>query len=227
MAAKRYFVTGTDTEVGKTLVSSAILTVAGDRGLRTLAMKPIAAGAEQIDGQWRNDDALELQAAMNSELPYAQLNPVCLPQPIAPHIAARDNGQRLSADRVVGFCRGVMMQPTDLLIIEGAGGWRVPLNERETFADVPKALGLDVILVVGLRLGCLNHALLTAEAIERDGLRLAGWVGSCIDPDMDSQTDNIDDLKMRLRAPCLGIIPHLSEPDAASAGKFIDIDVIV
>lgn len=227
MAAKRYFVTGTDTEVGKTLISSALLSVAGDRGLRTLAMKPIAAGAEQVDGQWRNDDALALQAAMNSELPYAQLNPVCLPQPIAPHIAARDNGQRLSADRVVGFCRGVMMQPTDFMIIEGAGGWRVPINERETFADVPKALELDVILVVGLRLGCLNHALLTAEAIEHDGLRLAGWVGSCIDPDMDSQADNIDDLKMRLRAPCLGIVPHLNEPNAAAAGKFIDIDVII
>ena len=172
---RTYFVTGTDTEVGKTAVSCALLEAARRAGRSTAAVKPVAAGC---DSEGRNEDALALQQSISMSLPYAQINPVALQPAIAPHIAAEQAGRRLQADRLAGLCRGVMGLGADLVLIEGAGGWRVPLGPRETFADIAINLQVDVILVVAMRLGCINHALLTAEAISRDGLRLAGWVAN-------------------------------------------------
>jgi len=222
-----FFVTGTDTGVGKTLISAALLHAANAKGLSTAALKPIAAGCELTPEGLRNDDALMLQAAMNTPLAYEQINPIALAPAIAPHIAAENSQRRFSADRLVGFCRGVLMSRADFVIVEGAGGWRVPLNHRETLADLPKALSLPVILVVGMRLGCLNHALLTAEAIRRDGLPIAGWVANQIDPNMPEYEQNIATLERMLPTPCIGDIPFLNNPQATDIQKDLDIDKLL
>lgn len=215
---RTYFVTGTDTEVGKTAVSCALLEAARRAGRSTAAVKPVAAGC---DSEGRNEDALALQQSISMSLPYAQINPVALQPAIAPHIAAEQVGRRLQADRLAGLCRGVMGLGADLVLIEGAGGWRVPLGPRETFADIAINLQVDVILVVAMRLGCINHALLTAEAISRDGLRLAGWVANQPGPEMSCHRENLDTLRRWLPAPLLGELPRLAPFDPAVAGDYL------
>ena len=219
-----FFVTGTDTEVGKTAVSCALLHAARLAGLSTAAVKPVAAGC---DTNGYNEDALALQAAMTLTLPYAQINPVALRPAIAPHIAAAQAGRSLSADRLAGLCRGVMHAGADLVLVEGAGGWRVPLGLRETLADVAINLGVDVILVVAMRLGCINHALLTAQAIRADGLRLAGWVANQPGAAMACHAENLDTLQQLLPAPLLGEVPFLSPFDPALASQHIDINKLL
>ena len=197
--------------MGKTEVAAGLLEVANQKGLRTGAIKPVAAGCEDRGDGPQNDDAIKLQALANVDLSYQQVNPVALDLPMAPHIAAQEQGKVLSANRLTGFCRGVSMLPMDFLVIEGAGGWRVPINKRETMADIPKQLNAEVILVVGIRLGCINHALLTAQAIRLDGLKIAGWVANILDTEMLRIDENIDTLKHMLIEPCLGVVPRLSE----------------
>ena len=223
MANKWLFVTGTDTDVGKTLVATGLLAVSAKAGLRSAAIKPIAAGCEDTGAGLQNDDALQLQAARSHPLPYQQVNPVALEAAIAPHIAAEEQGKTLSASRLVGYCRGLAMLPVDLLLVEGAGGWRVPLNNRETLADVARELNCSVVIVVGLRLGCLNHALLTAEAVRRDGLPIAGWVGNIIDPQMPRLDENIATLKRLFNEPCLGIVPRLADPSPEQVGDYVSL----
>lgn len=202
----RYFLTGTDTDAGKTWVACELLRQARDAGLATLGLKPVAAGAEQVTGEWRNEDALRLMAVSSVPLPYEQVNPVLLREAMAPHLAARREQRTLTATRIAGYVRGAMAAKPDLLLVEGAGGWRVPLNDRETMADLALALRLPVILVVGMRLGCLNHALLTAEAITRDGLPLAGWVANAVPgTDMAAVEDNIATLEQWLPAPRISL----------------------
>jgi dethiobiotin synthetase len=207
--ASAFFVTGTDTGAGKTLVSAALLLAAARRGVRSLGLKPIASGSEpDPHGRLRNEDALALQAAASVKLPYEEVNPVTLGPAIAPHLAAAEAAIRLRAADVAARCRAVARaNPHELLLIEGAGGWRVPLNADESFADIPRALGIPVVLVVGLRLGCVNHALLTAEAIRHDGLRLAAWVATQVEPGMARLEDNLQTLRQRISAPLLGWIP--------------------
>lgn len=217
-----YFVTGTDTEAGKTYASVALLKEAVARGWRCLGLKPVAAGGIAHEGSWRNEDALRLMRASTLTLPYEVVNPFCLPEAMAPHIAAARAGKRLLASQVVGILRGAIMQSADLVLIEGVGGWRTPLNERESMAAVAQALQLPVILVVGLRLGCLNHALLSGEAIRNDGLVLKGWIGSVMDASMPALEENIDTLKRLLPAPCLGILPYSPEPVAG----ILDVDAL-
>lgn len=221
--SRTYFVTGTDTDVGKTLITAGLLWAARDQGLTTAAMKPVAAGCTDTADGLRNSDALLLQQTMTATMAYEEVNPVALAPPIAPHLAAAQNNRRLSLDRLTGFCRGFMMQRADLQLIEGAGGWRVPLNERETLAGLPKALELPVILVVGVRLGCLNHALLTAEAISRDGLRISGWVANCVDPEVTELEGNISTLLNSLPFPCLGLVPYLHSATPAAAAEHLDL----
>lgn len=204
-----FFITGTDTGVGKTLVAAALLRAAGARGLRTIGIKPVAAGCERRDGQWVNADALLLQAGATVRLDYAQVNPVALRTAMAPHLAAAQDGVTLGAADLVAHCRELARAGHDLLLAEGAGGWLVPLNERETMADVAAALGWPVILVVGMRLGCLNHALLTAGAIRGAGLPLAAWVANSAGPAMAALDANIATLDERLGAPRLGALPWL------------------
>ncbi len=218
MAKQRFFVTGTDTDAGKTFASCALLYRARSQGLSTAAVKPVAAGCEDLGEGLRNGDALALIEAMSLELDYDQVNPICLEPPIAPHIAAAEAGRVLSADRLAGLCRGVLVQGADLTLIEGAGGWRVPLNGRETLADLARALQLPVILVVGLKLGCINHALLTVEAIRADGLHLAGWIANQPQAEpMSRQAENLETLRQLISAPCLGVLPYLPEGPAAAA----------
>src|SRR5688572_13768415 len=204
---KTFFITGTDTDAGKTFVACALLKAASAAGLTTVAIKPIAAGATATEEGLRNADALLLQSASTIQLPYEQVNPVCFPQAIAPHLAAKINDKRVKVERLAGFCQGVMLKRADLTIIEGAGGWRVPLNEREFLSDLVKQLNVPVILVVAMRLGCLNHAMLTAEAIVRDGLQFSGWMANRIDPHMQCYEENRDTLRSWLPAPLLAEIP--------------------
>ena len=213
---KRYFIAGTDTDAGKTLVACGLLARARKDGLSTAAVKPVSAGCEVTDEGLRNDDAVQLLAQCTLDLDYDEVNPIAFEPPIAPHIAAAHEGRRMTADRTAGYTRGVLMQGADLTLVEGAGGWRVPLNERETLADLAIGLQMPVILVVGMKLGCISHTLLTVEAIKRDGLRLAGWVANRIDPNMSEFEANLDTLRSSLVAPLLGVVPHLSETDPAA-----------
>ncbi len=216
---QRYFIAGTDTDAGKTLVACGLLARAKIDGLSTAAVKPVAAGCEETPEGLRNDDAEQLLAQCTLPLHYEQVNPIAFAPPIAPHIAAAKQGARMDAGRMAGFTRGVLMLGADVTLVEGAGGWRVPLNERETLAELPKQLQLPVILVVGMKLGCISHTLLTVEAIKHDGLRLAGWVANHIDPDMSEFEANLETLKSSLAAPLLGVVPHLQETDSLALAE--------
>jgi len=222
--SKAWFVTGTDTGVGKTAISCALLAAAAEAGLRTAAVKPVAAGC---DDNGHNEDALQLLACMTEPLNYAQVNPVALNAAIAPHIAAEQQGKRLQASRLAGICRGVMMGNAEFVLIEGAGGWRVPISPRETLADLAVQLQVGVILVVGMRLGCINHALLTVEAIHRDGLVLAGWVANQPEETMICHKENLNTLQRLIPAPLLGEVPQLTPFDPAEAGKFLSLQGIL
>ena len=223
MAKQWLFITGTDTDVGKTVVACGFLAAANQQGLRTAAIKPVAAGCEVTEQGMSNSDALQLQAAASHKLSYQQINPVALEPAIAPHIAAAEAGLRMSASRLVGYCRGVSLMPVDMVVVEGAGGWRVPINSRETLADVARELECAVIIVVGMRLGCLNHALLTMEAIRRDGLQIAGWVANILDPEMPRLQENIDTLKQCINEPCLGTVPRLDDLSAERVADFLTV----
>lgn len=224
MSSQRYFITGTDTDAGKTICTAALLCKAKQQGLTTLGLKPVSAGCEQTEDGLRNSDALALIAQSTEQIPYDQVNPVAYEAPIAPHIAALHNNKTLSASRLVGYIRGVLMiNRAKFICVEGAGGWRVPLNLRESFADVPKELNLPVILVVGMKLGCINHAVLTAEAITRDGLTIAGWVANKIDDNMSAYQENFDTLQALIRAPCLGEVPFLANPSAENVAEYLSL----
>jgi len=223
MAKKVLFITGTDTDIGKTLIAIGLLEAANSQGKKTAAIKPVAAGCSDTGEGPQNEDALMLQAAASTELSYQQVNPVALDEPMAPHIAAKEQGKQLSADRLTGFCRGITMLPVDLVVIEGAGGWRVPINNRESMAEIPKQLNAEVVLVVGLKLGCINHALLTAQAIRSDGLKIAGWVANTMDEDMLRLDENIDTLKQLINEPCLGVIPKLSDKSPQHVATFLTV----
>lgn len=224
---KKFFVTGTDTDAGKTLATLGLLNAAQQAGLTTVALKPVAAGGIQTPDGLRNEDALLLQQEITERLGYEQINPVMLPEPLSPHITAARAGRNPRVAQVVGYCSGVLAMRADLALVEGAGGWRVPLNDRELMSALPQQLQLPVVLVVGLKLGCLNHALLTAEAIRHDGLRLAGWIGSQVDPDMAALQENIDTLRAALPAPCLGIIPPLPDATPAAAAAHLQIEPLL
>ncbi len=198
-----WFLAGTDTGVGKTLASCALLHALGRRGLRCVGMKPVAAGAEpDADGRWQNEDVLALRAAGNLAVPAELDNPYLLRAPVSPHIAAAREGVHIDVPTLVDRFQHLRAL-SDAVIVEGAGGFCVPLDDRVTGADLAQALGLPVILVVGLRLGCLNHALLTQEAITARGLRLAGWIANRIDPAMREPDANLEFLRRRLGAPLL------------------------
>ena len=215
------FVTGTDTEIGKTLVSAALLRGFAREGLRAAAMKPIAAGASLVDGVLHNEDADQLDAAANVLLPPEIRTPFMLREPAAPHIAAALENVMLDMTRVVD-AHDAALQMADVVVVEGVGGFRVPLTDAHDTADLAFALNLPVVLVVGMRLGCISHALLTAEAIAARGLPIAGWVANRVDPEMLFPDENIAALRDRLDrqygAPLLGIVPHLSpaSPDVAA-----------
>lgn len=217
----RYFLTGTDTDVGKTVVSCGLLERARASGATTSGLKPIAAGAHWTVDGLRNNDALALAAVSTVAMPYHHRNPICLEPAIAPHVALERATQSVTVDRLLAALAPGLGEPADLTLVEGAGGWMVPLNSRETVADFALALTIPVIVVVGLRLGCLNHALLTVAAIEAAGIPLAGWVGNSVDPAMRERDATIATLHARLAIPCLGIVPHLTDPSPAEVAPWL------
>jgi dethiobiotin synthetase len=227
---KGLFVTGTDTGVGKTVIAGALVAGLTQAQFRVAPFKPVAAGCAGPPEALRNEDALTLSALSGRALAYDHVNPVALEPPIAPHIAAAECGVRLSAADLAAFGRR-LAGDNDVLVVEGAGGWLVPLEFPETMADLAAALGLPVVLVVGMRLGCLNHALLTARAVRASGLPLAGWVGNLIDPQMPRLEQNLATLSERLDSPCLGRVPVLEgEPGpglSLAAFAHIDLDPLV
>lgn len=217
-----YFVTGTDTGVGKTLVCCALVHAFKARGKRAAGFKPVAAGCDDNE---HNSDAKALRAASSMQLTYGQVNPYCFYPAIAPHIAAQRSGVRIEFSRILESYKELAGQ-ADVVIVEGAGGFLVPLNEKQTSADLTQELGLPVILVVGMRLGCLNHALLSAAAIAVRGLRLAGWVANVLDARMPVLQENIAALRERLAAPLLGVIEYQAQPDAQKAAAQLNIALL-
>jgi len=201
-----WFITGTDTGVGKTLVATALTRALVALGKRVAVMKPVAAGAMKTAGGEFNDDALELLAASNVKASYADVNPWLLKTPASPHLAARADGVTIGHERI-GAAFQRLRAASDLVLVEGAGGWLAPISATETMADVAERLALPVILVVGLRLGCLNHALLTRDALRARGLRFAGWIANRMATEMPLVAANIETLSSRFAAPPLGIVP--------------------
>ena len=217
-----YFVTGTDTEVGKTTIAAGLLHAARLAGLSTAAAKPVASGCEITAEGLRNSDALALLGECTLPLRYEQVNPMAFEPAIAPHLAAREAGVELSVAALAEPVRRVLALHAQFSLVEGAGGWRVPLAGDETLSDLAIALSL----VVGVRLGCINHALLSAEAIERDGLRLAGWVANIVDPSTSRLQENLATLEQRLEASCLGRVPRLATASPAEVARYLDLSVL-
>ena len=205
--ARGFFITGTDTGVGKTVVTCGLLRAFAAAGERVVGMKPVAAGATRVAGALINDDAAQLRAAGNIEAPLDLINPYCFEPPIAPHLAAMHAGVVISLE-IIGNAFTALAERADRVMVEGVGGFRVPLNATQDSADLAMQLALPVILVVGIRLGCLNHALLTAHAIEERNLEFTGWIANRIDPQMEDIDLNVAALKQRLAAPLLGDIAH-------------------
>ena len=219
------FVTGTDTEIGKTLTTSAMLHALVQRGVRACGMKPVAAGADMRDGLLHNDDADQLAAAGNVSMLQSLTTPYMLKEPAAPHIAAALEGVRIESVPILAAYTE-LAAASDAVVVEGVGGFCVPLADDFDTADLARQLGLPVVLVVGLRLGCISHALLTAEAIIARGLVLAGWVANELEDDMDYADENIEALKQRLPAPLLGRVPRLTPPSAAAAAEYLDFTAL-
>jgi dethiobiotin synthetase len=217
---RSYFVTGTDTGVGKTLVTASLLRHLRESGLSVAGMKPIAAGSVSGPVGAANEDALLLQAESSARHPYALVNPCLFEPAIAPHIAAAEAGIAIDTARIAA-AHASIAAGADVVLAEGAGGFLVPLDASRSCAELPGLLGMGVILVVGLRLGCLNHALLTVEAIAARGLSLAGWVGNRVDPGFARPDANVETLRARIAAPCLGIVPWMVKPDVAAAATHL------
>ena len=220
-----FFITGTDTGVGKTLVACALIHAFKARGLRVAGMKPVASGSEPTAQGLRNHDALALQQAADVVADYATLNPYCFEPAIAPHLAARQAGVTIALATLRQTYQALAAQ-AEVVIVEGAGGWRVPLEPTGYLSDLPEAEGMAVILVVGLRLGCINHAVLSAEVINAGPCRLAGWVGNLIEPGFAPLQDNLQTLQERLAAPCLGVLPHVASPDASVLSQYLNLSAM-
>ena len=233
MPVAGYMLTGTDTEVGKTLVATGFLVAGAARGLRSIGIKPVAAGCVPVTTSSGttlvHDDALALQQAASVQLDYASINPVALELQIAPHIAAAKSGACIRADDLVQHCQTVCLDSSaQFVIVEGVGGWLVPLNKTETMADFCTRLGFPVILVIGMKLGCLNHALLTERAVRAAGLPIAGWVANCAEPEMTAFEDNLQSLQELLSAPLLGVVPYLgSTATAHQAAEYLQLDLLI
>ncbi|MCL4757451.1 MAG: dethiobiotin synthase [Rhodocyclaceae bacterium] len=218
--SEAWFVCGTDTEIGKTFATCALLHAVRAGGRSAVGMKPVAAGAQVVDGVLLNEDAARLRAAGSFDPGLADLNPYCLKRPVAPHIAAAEEGASIEPESIQAALTRLRAR-AEVVIVEGVGGFRVPLGEDWDSADLAVELALPVILVVGMRLGCINHALLTCEAIATRGLPLAGWIANHIDPEMASFEANLLALSRRIPAPLLGTLPYQRDPDPAFAARHL------
>jgi dethiobiotin synthetase len=215
---KSFFITGTDTEIGKTFSASALMCALRAKGIKVAPMKPIAAGTISIDGVTLNEDVHALCAVYGRAIDTQLVNPYCFAEPIAPHVAAQHEGVSVSLD-VIQSAFNALAALHDCVLVEGAGGFLVPMTATQSMAVLPQHLGLDVILVVGMRLGCINHALLTQEAIRARGLKLAGWIANVVDPNMSAFAENIATLETAISAPLLGILPRSTASDIVVAAQ--------
>lgn len=221
-----FFITGTDTDVGKTICAKALLQAAQKQHLSTLAYKPIAAGCEMTEDGLRNEDALTLQENCTMEAAYQNVNPIAFQLPIAPHIAAELENRLIEIDLIDQNLQLLQIKNPDLLIVEGAGGWRLPLNSEQTLADWVVSHKLPVILVVGMKLGCLNHALLTHEAILSDGLNVVGWIANQLQADMPYYQQNLQLLTAKIDAPMIAEIPYQTDIEKINLAQFVDFDLV-
>ena len=219
------FVTGSDTGCGKTEVSLGLMAALRGRGIEVVGMKPVASGCERTPNGLRNDDALRLRAQASLTLPYEQINPYAFEPPIAPHVAAAKAGAGIRVEHIQGSYRKIAAA-TDFVVVEGVGGWAVPLSDELDVADLALALGLPVLLVIGLRLGCINHGLLTVESILARDAPFAGWIGNQIDPKMPALAENIKALACRIPVPCLGIVPWTEKPDPRTTAKVLRTEIL-
>jgi dethiobiotin synthetase len=224
--SQAYFIAGTDTDVGKTTIAAGLLHAARLQGLSTLGAKPVASGCTVTPKGLRNSDAQALIDESSIKLAYEEVNPFAFEPAIAPHVAAREAGIALEVTELTKAMRHVLDKGADFTLVEGAGGWRVPLSDHANLSDLAIALELPVILVVGVRLGCINHALLSAEAIARDGLQLAGWVANIIEPRTSRLEENLASLAERLPAPCLGRVPKLKQATADAVAEHLQLDLL-
>lgn len=217
-----FFLTGTDTGIGKTVASTSLLHALRARGLRAVGMKPVASGCTRSGDVWHNEDALALLAASDPRPAYADLNPYALPAPLAPELAARDAGVEIElATLVSAFHR--LQATADAVVVEGVGGWAAPLSAGLDQADLVRSLRVPVVLVVGMRLGCISHARLTARAIADDGCELVGWIANHVDPQMERQDENFGMLEARMQAPCWGRLPYDATLDALALSERLRI----
>lgn len=226
MTANSYYVTGTDTGIGKTVASAALLRALCARGLHAVGMKPVASGCESTAEGWRNEDALALLQASDPVPAYDDVNPYALPLPLAPELAAATAGVRLELPPIIAAYQRLQSQ-ADAVVVEGVGGWAAPLSATIDQLDVVRALELPVVMVVGLRLGCINHARLTARAIAADGVDIVGWIANDIDPAMARMDDNFAILRRVLPAPCLGRLPYAPGASPQSRATALDCGVLL
>ncbi|MCP3700389.1 MAG: ATP-dependent dethiobiotin synthetase BioD [Aliivibrio sp.] len=220
-----FFVAGTDTDVGKTVSSKAILDALNIRGLNTAAYKPVAAGSEDKGEGVQNSDAIHLRSAANVELSYEEVNPYALLLPASPHIAAEAENVVIDYS-VLSQGLAALKAKSDVVLVEGAGGWRVPVSKDDCLSTWVKQEKLPVVLVVGIKLGCLSHAMLTAEAIQYDGLEIIGWVANRINPGTENYAEIIAMLEDKMPAPKLGEIPYMPSAKRKNMGKYINLDVL-
>lgn len=223
------FIAGTDTEVGKTFITQALINALLHCKKQVVGLKPVASGAELVTGQWRNEDGLKIHELSQrshgfEQVSYSDINPLCFEPAIAPHIAAQEAGVELS---ITELNRLLKFPDSEYLLVEGAGGWLTPLNDTETYADWVEQKGMDVILVVGMKLGCLNHAMLTVRDIERRGLKLRGWVANFVFGDMNRSEQNLDWLKKNISAPCLGVVDKQEGADFTMASESLNLKALL
>ncbi len=221
---KFFFITGTDTGVGKTYSTVALMRCFKAQGLSVVGMKPVAAGCEWMDGQLKNEDALLLQQNSSVALQYQEINPYAYESPVSPHLAADKNPVKIN-NIVQGF--EYLKTKADVVVVEGAGGWFAPLNKEEDIADLAKALQIPVVMVVAIRLGCINHARLTFQAIQSAKIACAGWLAVCVDPGMSLQTENINTIKQKISVPLLGVLPYLDEMDFDILAKILSEEKLI
>lgn len=224
--ARGIFITGTDTDVGKTATALGLMSALQQKGFTVAAFKPVSAGCTQTENGLRNDDALQLMQQASVKLPYDTINPYAFEPAIAPHIAAQEQNIEMSIDTIVQAYEKIAAE-VDVVIVEGAGGWLVPLNKTQSMADIAYALKLDVIQVVGLKLGCLSHALLTSESISAHGLTQTGWVANQCADDMPYQKENIFSLQSRLSGDCLGFIPNMPQITPENIARHLNINTLL
>lgn len=220
------FITGTDTDCGKTVVAVALIRALRKQGITAAGFKPVAAGARWHDGELRNDDSLALIDACGFDVPYEHVNPYCFEQPIAPHLAARETRKAIDIE-VIRRAFTAVNASADIVVVEGAGGWRVPLGSDWDMQSLAQSLGLPVVLVVGLRLGCLNHAQLSEQVILDSGVELLGWIGSQVDPAMERLNENLNSLESCLQTPCLGVLPHPKSSETVVPQRPLNLSLLI